>query len=136
MWMRNTTCKKIRAWYPASKGRRSASQPARRNVELKRIRVSSIALRWVLAVSLTASPLLAQYTPQSDPAVPAHHAAVRVVDENNEPLVGNTIFSTLLTDSPAASTGQTDTQTGQVNTQRDGTELGAPKPSGNPDNQK
>ena len=105
-------------------------------MELKRIRVSSIALRWVLAVSLTASPLLAQYTPQSDPAAPAHHAAVRVVDENNEPLVGNTIFSTLLTDSPAASTGQVDTQPGQVNTQRDGTELGAPKPSGNPDNQK
>src|SRR5438270_752893 len=35
--------------------------PARRYVELKRIRVSSVALRWILAVSLTASPLLAEY---------------------------------------------------------------------------
>jgi hypothetical protein len=122
-------------------GRRPARQPARRNVELKRIRVSSIVLRWVLAVSLTASPLLAEYPPQSpeaqarqreawdDIAVPAHRPAVRVVDENNDPLIGTTIFSTLLTDSPAASAGQLDTQ-------KSGKELGIPNPSGNPDQQK
>ena len=96
---------------------------------MKRIRVSSIVLRWVLAVSLTASPLLAEYPPQSDIASPAHRTEVRVVDENNEPLVGNTIFSTLLADSPAASTGQVDTE-------KNGKELGLPEPSGNPDNQK
>ena len=98
-------------------------------MELKRIRVSSIVLRWVLAVSLTASPLLAEYPPQSDTTAPAHRATVRVVDENNEPLVGNTIFSTLLTDSSAASTGQVDTP-------RNGTELGTPKPTGGSDNGK
>ena len=96
---------------------------------MKRIRVSSIALRWILAVTLTASPLLAQYTPQ--PEVQTHRSAVRVVDENNNPLVGTTIFSSLLADSPAASTGQTDT--GQTDTPRAGTELGKPTPSGNPD---
>jgi hypothetical protein len=93
-------------------------------VELKRIRVSSIALRWILAVTLTASPLLAQYT--SQPEVQTHRSAVRVVDENNNPLVGTTIFSSLLVDSPAASTGQIDTE-------RQGAELGAPKPTGSPD---
>jgi len=96
---------------------------------LKRTRVSSIALRWILAVSLTASPLLAEYPPQSDVVVAAHHPAVRVVDEDNNPLVGTSIFSTVLMDSPAASSGQT-------NTQKTATELGAPEPSGNPDQQK
>ena len=67
---------------------------------MKRIRVSSIALRWILAVTLTASPLLAQYTPQreaviDDATVQTHRPAVRVVDENNNPLVGTTIFSSL-----------------------------------------
>ena len=51
---------------------------------------------------------------------------MRVVDENNNPLVGTTIFSSLLVDSPAASTGQIDTE-------RQGAELGAPKPTGSPD---
>jgi hypothetical protein len=117
MRTRNKTCKK-----PCMVG-------AKRYVELKRIRVSSIALRWILAVSLTASPLLAQSAPQSDPTVQKHRAAVRVVDENNNPLVGNTIFSSLLTDSPEASSDQTDTQ-------RNGKELGTPKPAGNPDSGK
>jgi hypothetical protein len=96
---------------------------------LKRIRVSSIVLRWILAVSLTASPLLAEYPPQSGAVVPAHQPAVRVVDESNTPLVGTSIFSTVLMDSPAVSTGQ-------INTQKSGTELGEPAPRGNPDKQK
>jgi len=92
--------------------------------------VSSIALRWILAFSLTATPLLAEYPPQSgDVVVPAHRQAVRVVDENNDPVVGNSIFSTVLMDSSAASAGQ-------INTQKEGTELGAPKPAGNPDQKK
>lgn len=115
-------------------------------MELKHIRVSSIALTWILAVSLTASPLLAEYPPQEreasereaqaqqreaseDVVVPAHRQAVRVVDENNDPVVGSSIFSALLMDSPAASSDQIDTQ-------RKGTELGAPKPAGNPDQKK
>ena len=111
-----------------------------RNLELKHIRVSSIALRWILAVSLTATPLLAEYPPQSREAqarqreavkdvVPAHRQAVRVMDENNDPVVGSSIFSAVLMDSPAASAGQ-------INTQKTGTELGAPKPAGNPDQKK
>jgi hypothetical protein len=88
--------------------------------------VSSIVLRWILAVSLTASPLLAEYPPQSDVGAQTQRPAVRVVDENNEPLVGNTIFSTLLTDSPAVPDGQIDTQ-------KEGKELGKPNPTGNPD---
>ena len=116
-------------------------------------RVSSIALTCILAVSLTASPLLAQYPPQSreaqaraererdsakpqvmreasdDVEMPAHRQAVRVVDENNDPVVGSSIFSTVLMDSPAASSGQIDTQ-------KKGRELGAPKPAGNPDQKK
>jgi hypothetical protein len=98
-------------------------------VEVKRIRVSSIALRWILAVSLTVSPLLAQSAPESDTEAQKHRPAVRVVDENNNPLVGSTIFSSLLTDSPEASSSQTDTQ-------RSGKELGTPKPTGNPDSGK
>lgn len=98
-------------------------------MKLKRIRVSSIALRWILAVTLTASPLLAEYPPQSDTAAIAHRSAVRVVDENNDPLVGATIFSALVADSPAASADPTDTQ-------KEGKELGIPKPTGNPDQQK
>ena len=144
---RKVTCKNL-AWAkrvcdsakPLKEGRPPAASEV---VELKRIRVSSIALRWILAVSLTASPLLAEYPPQreaqarqhealnDDPAVQAHRPAVRVVDENNNPLVGTTIFSSLLADSPAVSTGQNDT--GQPDTQRAGTELGKPTPSGNPD---
>jgi hypothetical protein len=131
---RKTTCKN-RAWCPAhAKRERDGAKPqgnvasaARRNVELKHIRVSSIALRWFLAVILTASPLLAEYPPQSDVAVPVHRTAVRVVDENNNPLVGTSIFSTLLMDSPSASEGQTDTQ-------KAGTERGSRNPAGNPDN--
>ena len=95
-------------------------------MELKRIRVSSIVLRWMLAVTLTASPLLAEYPPQSDVGIQTHRPTVRVVDENNNPLVGNTIFSTLLTDSAPAPDGQIDTQ-------KAGQELGKPKPAGNPD---
>jgi hypothetical protein len=103
--------------------------------------VSSIALAWILTVSLTASPLFAEYPPQSreaqaqqreasdDFGVPAHRQVVRVVDDNNDPVVGSSLFSTVLMDSPAASSGQIDTQ-------RRGTELGAPKPAGNPDQKK
>ena len=90
--------------------------------------MSSVALRWILAVSLTASPLLAEYPPQSD-VVAAHRPVVRVVDENNDPVVGSSLFSTVLMDSPAASEGQ-------INTQRDGTELGAPQPAGMPNQKK
>jgi hypothetical protein len=61
--------------------------------------------------------------------VPDHRTAVRIVDENNEPLVGNTIFSSLLVDSPPASSAQNDTQ-------KNGKELGLPNPSGSPDQQK
>ena len=96
---------------------------------MKRIRVSSIVLRWILAVSLTASPLFAEYPPQADAGTQTHRPEVRVVDENNNPLVGNAIFSTLLTTPSAA-------QDSQVDTQKDGTELGKPNPGGNPDQQK
>jgi hypothetical protein len=61
-----------------------------------------------------------------DVAQLSHRPAVRVVDENNDPLVGSSIFSTLLMDSPSASAGQVDTN-------KSGTELGAPRPAGNPD---
>jgi hypothetical protein len=103
-------------------------------VELKHIRVSSIVLRWALAVSLTASPLLAEFPPQSDVLVQAHRPAVRVVDENNNPLVGNSIYTALVDDSPAASGGQAETQ--KIETQKTGKELGKPAPRGNPDNGK
>ena len=90
--------------------------------------MSSVAVRWILIVSLTASPLLAEYPPQSD-TVAAHRPAVRVVDENNDPLVGSSLYSTVLMDSPAASDGQIDTQ-------KNGTELGAPRPAGMPNQKK
>ena len=103
-------------------------------------RVSSIALTCILAASLTASPLLAQYPPQSleasDDGLPAHRQAVRVVDENNDPVVGSSIFSAVLMDSPAASSGQPAASSGQIDTQKKGSELGAPKPAGNPDQKK
>ena len=56
-------------------------------------------------------------------------AVVRVVDENNDPVVGSSLFSTVLMDSPAASEGQIDTQ-------KNGTELGAPQPAGMPNQKK
>jgi hypothetical protein len=97
-------------------------------VELKRIRVSSVALRWILAVSLTASPLLAEYPPQSD-VVAAQRPVVRLLDENNDPLVGSSLYSTVLMDSPAAAEGQ-------FSTEKAGTELGAPRPAGMPGEKK
>jgi hypothetical protein len=129
MVVRHTRSASAVALNSANAGRPGFIAEGEEGVELKRIRVSSVALRWILAVSLTASPLLAEYPPQSDVVVVAHRPAVRVVDENNDPLVGNSIFSTVLIDSPAASEGQT-------NTQKTATELGAPEPSGNPDQQK
>jgi len=64
-----------------------------------RIRVSSIALRWILAVSLTAAPLLAEVPPQPNPVVTPHRTVVRMVDENNNPIVGSSILSAMLLDS-------------------------------------
>jgi hypothetical protein len=64
-----------------------------------RIRVSSIALRWILAVSLTAAPLLAEVPPQPSPVVAPHRTVVRMVDENNNPIVGSSIISAMLLDS-------------------------------------
>ncbi len=123
-------------------------QPPGRNAELKHIRVSLIVLRWILAVSLTALPVLAESPPQSgeaqarqrealnDAVVSATRQAVRVVDDNNDPVVGSSIFSAVLMDSPAASSGQPAASSGQIDTQKKGTELGAPKPAGNPDRKK
>src|SRR5690242_5389090 len=71
MRMRNMTCKRsglvVR---PAAKRERESARLDRSKfgpevVELKRTKVSSIALGWIVAVSLTASPLLAEYPPQS-----------------------------------------------------------------------
>jgi hypothetical protein len=64
-----------------------------------RIRVSSIALRWILAICLTAAPLLAEVPPQPTPVVTPHRTVVRVVDENNNPIVGSSIISAMLLDS-------------------------------------
>ena len=66
---------------------------------MTRIRVSSIALRWILAVSLTAAPLLAEVPPQPNPVVTPHRTVVRMVDENNNPIVGSSILSAMLLDS-------------------------------------
>jgi hypothetical protein len=67
-----------------------------------RIRVSSIALRWILAVCVAASPLLAQVPPQETNTVVApHRHVVQMVDENNNPIVGQTIASAMLLDTKA-----------------------------------
>jgi len=92
----------------------------------------------VLAASLTASPLLAEQSLQSDIVVPAHRPVVQVLDENNNPLVGTSILSTVLMDSQgkALANGSQDTNAvsvGQTTTERMATELGAARePAGNP----
>jgi len=90
---------------------------------VSRIRVASVALRWILAVSLNAAPLIAQQSSQAPVVVSAHRPVVQVLDENNNPVVGGTILSTL-------------TETAQApNADRTATKLGAPRqPAGNPGN--
>jgi len=90
---RKITCKKFRARSCVS------SSATRRKVEVTRIRVSSIALRWVLAFCLTATPLLAEVPPQPSPVVAPHRPVVQVVDENNNPIVGSSILSAMMLDS-------------------------------------
>src|SRR5262249_26580646 len=70
----------------------------------------------------------AEYPPQSG-VVAAQRPIVRVVDENNDPLVGASLYSTVLMDTPAASEVQ-------INTQKNGTELGVPQPAGMPNQKK
>jgi hypothetical protein len=99
--------------------------------------VSSLALRWMLAACLTASPLLAEQSLQSDIVAPAHRPVVQVLDENNNPLVGSSILSAVLMDSQARAqaNGSQDTQAvsaDQIKTDRKATELGGrrdPAPS-------
>jgi hypothetical protein len=92
----------------------------------------------MLAASLTASPLLAEQSLQSDIVVPAHRPVVQVLDENNNPLVGTSILSAVLMDSQgkALAGGPEDTQAvtaGQATTDRAATELGGRrKPAGSP----
>ena len=89
---------------------------------MSHIRVSSLALRWTLAISLTASPLIAEEASRSSSAGAAHRPVVRVVDENNNPLVGDTILLSLADPSQGPSTDRT------------ATELGGPRESGEPGN--
>src|SRR5437660_5096435 len=122
---------------PETRGRMFSLLAVGRNVELKRIRVSSLALRWMLAASLTASPLLAEQSLQSDIVVPAHRPVVQVLDENNNPIVGSSILSAVLMDSQgrALANGAQDTKAvfgDQPTTERTATELGAREPAGNP----
>ncbi|HYR44618.1 MAG TPA: hypothetical protein VER98_16425 [Terriglobia bacterium] len=106
---------------------------------MNRIRVSSLALRWMLAASLTASPLLAEQSLQSDIVVSVHRPVVQVLDENNNPMVGTSILSAVLMDSQgkALANGSQDTKavTGdQTTIERTATELGAGRePARNPD---
>ena len=94
---------------------------ASRNKAVRCRACASRALRWILALSLTAAPLIAQEASQPPVVVAAHRPVVQVLDENNNPVVGGTILSTL------ANTSQ------EPNTDRTATELGAPRqPAGNP----
>jgi hypothetical protein len=103
-----------------------------------RTRVSSLALRWILATSLTAAPLIAEQLPESGVIALAHRPVVQVLDENNNPLVGSSILSTVLMDSQgkALANGSQETSpvpASQINTEKTGTELGAPRePAANP----
>src|SRR5215510_7412758 len=93
-------------------------------------RMSSLALRWILVGSLTASPLLA-YPVQEGAVVAADGGLVQALDENKNPLVGTTILSTVLMDSPGRATAlvRQDTNgasTDQISTGRTARELGKP----------
>jgi hypothetical protein len=83
-----------------------------------RIRVSSLTLRWILAATLTAAPLLAEQSAQTALPVAAHRPIVQVLDENNTPLVGDNILFSLANPSQEATT---------ANQERTATELGAPR---------
>jgi hypothetical protein len=98
-------------------------------------RMSSLLLRWILVASLTASPLLA-YPPQEGSTVAAQDRVVQVLDENDNPVVGTSILSTVLMDSPGrvSANGLQDANavaTGQVGTERTARQLGAPAPAPN-----
>src|SRR5437870_3443550 len=128
-------CMQVR---PETRGRMFSLLAVGRNVELKWIRVSSLALRWMLAASLTASPLLAEQSLQSDIVVPAHRPVVQVLDENNNPMVGTSILSAVLMDSQGKELASSSQDTnavsaGQIATERAATELGAARePAGRP----
>jgi hypothetical protein len=103
-----------------------------------RTRMSCLALRWILATSLTAAPLMAEQLPQSGKVALANRPVVQVLDENNNPLVGTSILSTVLMDSQgkAFANGSPDAipvPASQINTEKAGTELGAARePAGKP----
>src|SRR5437867_4680876 len=85
-------------------------------------RMSSLGLRWILVASLTASPLMA-YPLQEGSGPAAQERVVQVLDENNNPVVGTSILSTVLMDSPgrASANGLPDANaaaTGQVSAER------------------
>lgn len=129
---------RVRVSFGQKSWRLSSLLAVGRNVELKWIRVSSLALRWMLAASLTASPLLAEQSLQSDIVVPAHRPVVQVLDENNNPMVGTSILSAVLMDSQGKELASSSQDTnavsaGQIATERAATELGAARePAGRP----
>jgi hypothetical protein len=98
-------------------------------------RMSSLALRWILVTGLTASPLLA-YPPQEGAVVAADGGMVQVLDENKNPLVGTSILSTVLMDSPgrvSALSLQDTNAIGEITTGRTARELGKPAAPPAPD---
>ena len=96
-------------------------------------RMSSFALRWILVASLTVSPLLA-YPLQEGNSVAPQEPVVRILDENQNPIVVPSILSTILMDSPGrvSANGLQNANaaaTGQVSLERTARELGAPTPA-------
>ncbi len=96
-------------------------------------RMSSLVLRWILVATLAVSPLLA-YPPQESNVVAPQERVVQILDENQNPIVGPSILSAILMDSPGrvSANGLQEANaaaTGQVSTERKARELGAPAPS-------
>ncbi len=103
-------------------------------------RMSSLALRWILVASLTASPLIA-YPVQEGAVVAADGGLVQVLDENKNPLVGSSILSTVLMDSPGRVSAlvlqdTNATAMGQISTGRTARELGKPAAPPAPNDQR
>ncbi len=80
------------------------------------------------------------YPPQAGSGVAAEDRAVQVLDENHNPVLGTSILSTVLMDSPGkvSANGLQDANAvamGEIRTERTARELGAPAPAA-PDNQR
>jgi len=128
-------CRKARCYFAADR----LKEDRVHKVESMK-RMSSLALRWILVASLAASPLMA-YPPQEGAVVAADGGMVHVLDENKNPLVGSSILSTVLMDSPgrvsALSLQDTNAAAmGQISTGRTARELGKPAAPPAPDDKR